>query len=151
MGLSSQNSFQFDLLINADDNKFKRITSKAKIDQNTKQILAPFNQNNVHWYTFQIDFEQSVITIYDSMKRSNYPQLFHNLVEIAQRIKNQEYELKVANCPQQSNTHDCGVFTLKNIWILSKYPKAKLQGYYDQSTIFYDRILICNSLLKKKI
>ncbi|CAD8138460.1 unnamed protein product [Paramecium pentaurelia] len=145
------NSFQFDLLIKADDVKFKRITQRAKIDQNTKQILAPFNQNNVHWYTFQINFEQSVITIYDSMKRSNYPQLFHELIELAQRIQNKEYELKVGNCPQQSNTHDCGVFTLKNIWILSKYPNAKLQIYYDQSTIFYDRIQICHSLLQQKI
>ncbi|CAD8046899.1 unnamed protein product [Paramecium sonneborni] len=145
------NSYQFDLLIKADDTKFKRIVQRAKIDQNTKQILAPFNQNNVHWYTFQIDFEQYVITIYDSMTRSNYPQLFQELLGLAQRIKNNEYELKVGNCPQQSNTHDCGVFTLKNIWILSKYPKAKLKSFYDQSTIFYDRIQICHSLLQQKI
>ncbi|CAD8054167.1 unnamed protein product [Paramecium sonneborni] len=145
------NSYQFDLLIKADDIKFKRIASRAKINQNTKYILAPFNQNNVHWYTFQIDFEQYVVTIYDSMTRSNYPQLFHEILELAQRIKFHEYELRVGYCPQQRNTHDCGVFTLKNIWILSKYPKAKLKSYYDQSTIFYDRIQICHSLLQQKI
>lgn len=36
--------------------------------------------------------------------------------------------------------NDCGVFTIKNIAILSKYPSANLNKYYDQSLIFYDRI-----------
>lgn len=36
--------------------------------------------------------------------------------------------------------YDCGVFTIKNIEILVKYPKANLNAYYDQNLIFYDRI-----------
>ncbi|KAM3139981.1 hypothetical protein pb186bvf_007781 [Paramecium bursaria] len=141
------NTYHFDLLLKANDNSFQRIIKKAQVNDSTKYIIIPYNQSNIHWYTITIDLEMKEISIYDSLTKVCY-MTKDQAEEIAKRIKLQDYNFSIRKCPQQDNGYDCGVFTIKNISILAKYKNENLMNCYDQELIFYDRLIICNELLK---
>jgi sentrin-specific protease 1 len=153
------NTYFFDELTKkkVDKSKLLRILSKRKIDiAGLDQLFLPYNQNNVHWCFYCIDFRDSTIIYYDSLSShtvSHEEQLvaFANMILEARPnpavIHSPFRKVKKAiNFPSQGNGYDCGVFLLKGIDCLSRANKVN----FDQFDLEYLRYLITFELVAGK-
>jgi Ulp1 family protease len=95
-----------------------------------KFILVPVNVNRNHWYCGMVDIDNKNIAVYDSLV-SKTPRNFYTIMK---DYLNAEWErLKLSavewtqtdvTCPQQDNTNDCGVFTIRFAEVLSRGGKV---------------------------
>ncbi|ANB13591.1 SUMO protease ULP1 [Sugiyamaella lignohabitans] len=96
-------------------------------------VFVPINLSNVHWCLAVINNREKKFEFYDSMGGDgsrSLSKLCDYMVNEADRITPGQHEAHVekyssyervsrASCPQQTNGYDCGVFTCKNVELLS--------------------------------
>jgi hypothetical protein len=153
------NTYFFDELLKkkVDKSKLLRILSKRKIDLGRlEQLFLPYNQNNLHWCFYCLDFRDSTITYFDSLKShdvSHEEQLLSFANMLFEQRSNQSViqtpfrkVKKASEFPSQGNGYDCGVFLLKGIDCLSRGNKV----LFDQYDLEYLRYLISFELISGK-
>ena len=99
-------------------------TTRAKIDAfQLERILFPVNLDNKHWTLAVVNVRDKRFEYYDSMGGTN-PTAMQNLklwlMEESKDKRGEEFNLESwedynprESIPQQTNTSDCGVFTLQ--------------------------------------
>jgi hypothetical protein len=97
-------------------------------------VFVPINRNGNHWCLVVINNKQQKLQYYDSMNGNGERALVvlrDYMIAEADRIyanKHDEHEARYnryqmlprCRCPQQANGYDCGVFTCKNVELLSQ-------------------------------
>ena len=81
-------------------------------------MVIPVNINNSHWACYCIDHKKKAIIYYDSFAFAQFNRTVAEYVEEELKRAHSEtssYEEEIANCPQQENGVDCGVFMLMNV------------------------------------
>ncbi|KAF5354516.1 hypothetical protein D9757_013403 [Collybiopsis confluens] len=116
----------------SDDHRVHGQTKKSFPDLlNGSLILLPINIPNLHWVAAAVDIKQGLVKIYDSLQKSYgslHGVIFRNLCDWIQEESCQRMQsvpiLKLvppgAKIPQQTNSADCGIFTLQFIEALSR-------------------------------
>jgi hypothetical protein len=89
-----------------------------------RRLLFPINVNNAHWLLCVVDLDERTVQLYDSLQGSGDPMpvaggvIRDNVARYLQYREQKEqaapgegWTLTYADCPQQENGSDCGVFT----------------------------------------
>ncbi|XP_050531160.1 uncharacterized protein LOC126899923 [Daktulosphaira vitifoliae] len=116
----AHNTFFYTTLVTAGYARVRRWTRKVDVF-GKRMLLVPVHNNN-HWSLLCANFVTRTISYYDSVGLSNNQcvrALFYYLAaEHADKKGTQfdidDWTLEMAECPAQTNTHDCGVFACVN-------------------------------------
>ncbi|SCU78655.1 LADA_0A06722g1_1 [Lachancea dasiensis] len=99
---------------------------KAEID-NLHKVFVPINLNQSHWALGVIDISNSKIYYVDSLSSGPESMSFAILKDLQSYLMQEskgtlgeDFELVHADCPQQPNGFDCGVYVCTNALYLSK-------------------------------
>ncbi|CCE66195.1 hypothetical protein TPHA_0P00370 [Tetrapisispora phaffii CBS 4417] len=123
---------------------------KKKNIDNLDKIFVPVNLNRSHWALCMIDLKNKRIIYVDSL--SNGPNatsfailsdLQHFVWEASEHKYGKDFELVNADCPQQPNGFDCGVFVCMNAFYLENHSELT----YKPSDASRMRLHIANLIL----
>ena len=109
-----------------------------------KIILIPWNYSNIHWVLVFVDIERLQFSVLDSLNNRNpeinIEQQMMNVLQFLCELCNYEHkevtDWKRINwkdftwinengwLPKQTNTYDCGIFMLMNIYVIFKEKNA---------------------------
>ncbi len=122
-----------------------RFSNGFHIEDTITRILLPIHDSQrKHWYLAVLTISDSTIEIYDSMscKEQSLSQSTH-LESFAQLVKPQQqpWTVRLAECPQQDNGYDCGIYMIVNA--LQVMAQGSIPAFYDCATWR----LLCRSLL----
>lgn len=111
----------FSDLITYDKNSTKRKTTVAKLKgaKNQKLLIIPCNvtENGIgHWFFATVVKGENVIRFYDSfLTKQRCNEAFEVIKEVLIEIGfGTKFKIHITESPQQSNTWDCGLFTIEN-------------------------------------
>ena len=125
-----------------------RFSSGFHIEDTITRILLPIHDSQrKHWYLAVLTISDSTIKIYDSMscKEQSLSQSTH-LERFAKSVKPQQpWTVRPAECPQQDNGYDCGIYVIVNA--LQIMAQGSLPAVYDCATWR----LLCRSLLGETV
>lgn len=122
-----------------------------------RDVFVPINHTNSHWLFIHVEVNEHKITIRDSMGRQDYHDTYMTamldyLGDLYQEFKNEDptdwkatWTCSYVHSPQQTNSYDCGVFTLVNIALLAQrldlnehtYSNADINSWDTRQRIVY--------------
>ncbi len=97
-----------------------------------RDVFVPINHTNSHWLSIHVEMNEHKITIRDSMGQQPYHDTYMTamldyLGDLYLEFKNEDptswkatWTCSYVHSPQQTNSYDCGVFTLINISLLAQ-------------------------------
>lgn len=97
-----------------------RSSLSRRLAKSVQRILIPLHDRQLsHWTLAVLNLEHSSISIYDSLgrKQTSDPSLAQRLQKFAMGVVDrpqQQWTLRSADCPKQSNGTDCGVYVVAN-------------------------------------
>ena len=126
-----------------------RFSKGFQIEDTITRILLPIHDSQrKHWYLAVLMISDSTIKIYDSIscKEQSLSQSTH-LESFARTVKPQQqaWTVRLAECPQQHNGYDCGIYTIVNA--LQVMAQGSPPAAYDCATWR----LLCRSLLGESV
>lgn len=115
-----------------------------------KKIFIPIYWDN-HWCLVLVNFTAKTMNYYDSLKKTNHECLNIIMEYLKQEHLNEKkkkfdirgWKLGFPNCPEQTNGHDCAVFTC----IYADYLARDADLDFTQNDITELRLKICYEIL----
>ncbi|KAF6230763.1 hypothetical protein HO133_000022 [Letharia lupina] len=123
----SEGDFVFDPLFFSDDS-VKRYTLRHKAMGTKGNIFVPIHSSKRnHWYLAVIATQSSSISVYDSLASDNKSISVDSglLIMLAASLvpERKDWSVRMADCPQQPNGHDCGIYVIANTcYLMAQLP-----------------------------
>jgi sentrin-specific protease 1 len=105
------------------DGEYKARKFKKMLPENITKfvtLLFPVNVDNNHWILIQVNTQWLSIVIMDSLSsaKNSYRPIVNNIIRIVKGMYESNMDLNydehafIADCPQQPNGYDCGMYVL---------------------------------------
>ena len=104
------------------DGEYKERKYKKLLPENIKTystLLFPVNIDENHWILIQVNTQWKAIIVFDSIFKPEpdaYKPIVNNIIKIVKGICEQDFDYEdhflKADCPQQPNGYDCGMYVL---------------------------------------